>query len=339
MNSFNEDALYNSKESAGNSCSEIVSVERGNVRSNSSITNVVSTLNFFTGRMSMSGNGQSHFDYHKNKQGKRIKKLRNQLEDIINETLSLPIEILENSLYELTQEYFKENNWRKSILSTFTTMYPIQKLIEKDDINSDKWSILLEKYIDFNPNAFLEMKFFKKFIQFINDLCIIWDITNIYNYRSRFNPILEMVDFIDLDGFFTGIISNEVIWLSVICNSYPLNEVFDENLKRLALLLQNQINDLFDLFINANKPHIGKCESIQPWLSYKNQTLVKEFSFSPPNKSLKPDYQHLKYSWTNAVLRKKIYKMRKELESFEYCYRTFESIFIQSVVDLISYDC
>lgn len=339
MNFINEDALNNSKESGVNSCSEIVSVERGNIRSNSSITNVVSTINLFTNRMCMSGSGQTHFDFQKSKEGKKIKKLRNQLEDIINETLYFPIEMLENTLYELTQEYFKEGNWRKPILSTFATMYPIQKLIEKDDINSDKWSILLEKYIDFNPNAFLEMKFFKKFIQFINDLCIIWDITNIYNYRSRFNPLLEMADFLDLDGFFSNIISNEVIWLSIISNSYPMSEVLDDNIKRLALLLQNQINDLFDKFINANKPHISKCENIQPWLSYKNPKLVTEFSFLPPNKDLKPDYQHLKYSWTNAVLRKKIYNLRKELESFEYCYRTFESAFIQSVVELINYEC
>ena len=338
MDSINEELSSRSKASISNSYSEIVSNERVNHRSNSTLSKVVSTTNFFAIRMSASGSAIHGYDKRRGAKGKRIEKLKVQLEGFINDTLGIPIEVLENTLFELAQEYFKEADIQKPILSTFATMHPIEKLIERDDINSEKWGLLLEQYLEFNPNAFREMKFLKKFIQFINDLCIIWDISNIYNYRSRFDIHLEYAEFVNLDGLFSGYITTEVIWLSIVSNSYPLNEIFDENLKRLGLLMQSQLNELFNNFINANKPHISKCESIQPWLSYKNNNLVKEYSFSPPDKSNKPDYQQLKYSWTNAVLRRKTYKLRRELENFEYLFRTFEANFIQSILGLIAYD-
>lgn len=339
MDSINDELSNHSKVSLSNSYSDIGSIERVNHRSNSTISKVVSTTNHFTSRMSVSSSAQHGYDVRRGAKGKKIKKLYSQLEGFINDTLGIPIEVLESSLFELAQEYFKQGDLHKPILSTFATMHPIEKLIERDDVNAEKWGLLLEQYLEYNPNAFREMKFFKKFIQFVNDLCILWDISNIYNYRSRFDGRLEFAEFLNLDGLFTGFITTEVIWLSMVSNSYPMNEVFDENLKRLALLLQNQLNDLFDVFINTNKPHISKCESIQPWLSYKNQRLAKEYSFSPPEKCRKPDYQQLNHSWTNAVLRRKTYKLRRELENFEYCFRSFEANLIQSIICLITCDC
>ena len=144
--------------------------------------------------------------------------------------------------------------------------------------------------------------------------------------------------FIDLDELFTGFFSSEVIWISIICNSYPLNEVFDAELRQLALLVQSQFNELFKVFIESNKTNIYKCESIQPWLSSQNSQLIKEFCFLPPDNKRKPDFQRLGAGFGNSILRRKTYRLKKELENFEYCYRVFESSLIKTILELINFE-
>ena len=272
------------------------------------------------------------------KAGKRIRELREQLENIINDSLSLPIEYLESTLYDLAYEYYRERNWPKPVICTFVSMHPILKLISEESLNSDKWANILDEYITYNPNAFKEMKFFKKFLQFINDLSISWDLCSIYNYRQRFSKELEYAMFIDINELFTGYFSAEVIWISIISNSYPLNEIFDQELKQLALLLQSQFDELFRLLIESNKPNIYKCDTIQPWLSSQNPQLFKEFCFLPPDNKRKPDYQKLRVGFGNSILRRKTHRLKKNLESFEFCYRTFESSLIKTVLELINYE-
>ena len=139
MNSLNED--YSSHDYNFNSASDPVSIERREGRSNSSSSRVFSTTHLLTNRRSISTNHHNHDATH-GKSGKRIRELKDQLENIINDSLSLPIELLESTLFDLAHEYYKERNWAKPVLCTFATMHPIQKLISVDNLNSDKWANL-----------------------------------------------------------------------------------------------------------------------------------------------------------------------------------------------------
>jgi hypothetical protein len=337
MNTLNEDYSGQSQDYVLNSGSELVSVERRDGRSMSTISRIFSSTHLLTSRKSITTH-QHALELNQGKGGKKIRELREQLETSINDSLSLPIEYLESTLFDLSHEYYKDRDWPKPVLCTFATMYPIQKLITEDSLNSDKWAMLLDQYISYNSNAFKEMKFFKKFVQFINDLSVSWDLCSIYDYRIRFSKELEFALFIDLNDLFSGFFSNEVIWMSLISNSYPLNEIFNEELKYLALLLQAEFNELFEVFIQANKANIFKCDSIQSWLSYQNPILFKEFCFSPPDKKSKPDYQKLRIRVGNSLLWRKTYRLKRQLESFEYCYRIFECSLLKTILELINYD-
>lgn len=278
---------------------------------------------------SASGNHHQEIpDYFK---GKILSDLVAGLEKHVNDSLSLPIEYLESNLYELCVEYHHKLNPSRIKISVVTTIHPITKLMKEDHINSSKWSFLLEKYILHNEYGFMEYKFLKKFVNFLNDLCLVWDIANLYNYRHRLDQDLEYITILDLDSIFSGIINIEIIWLSLILHTYPLQEIMNSEIKSIAVLLQAALMEILYLFMKSNKKNVKKFDSIKPWLSYKNINLYNVYSFPPPEKNPKPNYQELAIGLFNSYLNPTIIELKKKLEEFEFLYRTFEQNIILSL--------
>lgn len=268
--------------------------------------------------------------------GKRIEELKTVLEDSINDSLGLPISYLEGALFDLCYEYHILLDPSNFGIGVFATMHPVVKLLEVNDINNANWADLLERYVKINPNAFKQYNFFKKFILFLNDLATVWDIVNVYHYRSRFIQELEYASFLDLDSIFKAIINPEVIWLSFMANSYPLDQFLSQKAKDLAALLQMTFLNTFYEFINSNKTFVEKTSSIRPWLSYCNPALHETFSFPEPKKTLKPEYQDLSFNLFSRFLRKKSLLLKAQLEELELAYRTFESLLLSSVALLFT---
>lgn len=335
MNTLNEDFSDRSELDLPYTNSEALNSEKPLHPTQPMSAKVFSTVNFIPRFMSFSGTSSHLLEIPNNMKGKRISELTAILEKSINDSLALPVGYLESALFDLCREYYFKLDSSKPVMGALATMHPIVKLLEVDDINSSKWTDLLDRYLKHNKDAFKDYKFMKNFIQFLNDLSISWDISNIYNYRHRLMQELEYIGFIDLNSFFTGIIIPEVIWLCLIVNSYPLNEILNEEIRTLALLLQCKFIEIFKSFMTSNKAFIKGHESIQAYLAYLNPELYNVYNFSKPAKFPKPEYQKLCINFSSTFLKKKSFRLKQELEDFELIYRCFESSLIISFCDIL----
>lgn len=334
MNTLNEELSDRSELDLPYSNSEAMITEKPLHPTQSTSSRVFSTVNFIPRLRSYSGTSSHLLEIPHNMRGKRITDLTSSLEKSINDSLALPIEYLESTLFDLCREYFLKLDSSKPVMGALATMHPIVKLLEVDDINSSKWTDLLDRYLAYNKDAFKDYKFIKKFIQFLNDLSISWDISNIYNYRHRLMQELEYIGFIDLNSFFNGIIIPEVIWLSITVNSYPLQDILNNEIKTLALLLQCKFIEIFKSFMASNSQFVKTQESIQSYVAYLNPQLHTVYSFLKPAKSPKPEYQKLCMNFSSTFLRKKSFRLKQELEDFELIYRCFEGSLITSFCDM-----
>ena len=268
--------------------------------------------------------------------GNLIADLSERLENNINSSLLFPIEYLESTLFDLCKRYYSTIDPNRPILGVLASLHPIQTLLEIDDINISKWNDLLEKYLLYNPNSIEELEFIKSFIQFINDLSIVWDISNVYHYRHRFSYELEDVKLINIEALFTAIINPEIIWLSTTVNNYPLQEILNDEIKTLAIMLQSKFIALFSSFMRSNMENLAMTDSIQPWLSYINPELHKKYCFARPEKDPKPAYQHLSNSFSLKFWQKKPISLKQDLEDFEFLYRQFEASLLKSLCKMLT---
>lgn len=226
-------------------------------------------------------------------QGKKIGILTKKLENRINHSASLPIEYLESKLFDISHTYFISLNSPKYIISTFFQTHPLLKLSEQDTIYSEKSKQLLIQHISENLLALKEYRFIKSFIQFLNDLIIVWGLANVYNYRFRFDKRLELLYFLNIDEIFEDIISCEMIWLSYAVGISPLSKIVSKDVKIKGEMVQNALKNVFYVFMRCNEEFVKECESIEPWLAYKNPVMAREFNFPAPSKVAMPKYQNL----------------------------------------------
>ncbi|OMJ85974.1 hypothetical protein SteCoe_12608 [Stentor coeruleus] len=267
-------------------------------------------------------------------QGKKISILTKKLENRINYSASLPIEYLESKLFDLSRTYFISLSASNCILSTFFQMHPLLKILEQDTVYSEKSKQLLIQHLSLNLLAIKEYRFIKSFIHFLNDLIIVWGLSNIYNYRFRFDRRLELLYFLNIDDIFEDIISCEVIWLSYAVGISPLSKVVSRNLKIRGEMVQNALKKVFYGFMKCNEEYVKECESIEPWLSYKNPSLAREFNFPTSSKVNMPNYQKLHESFWNVLFSKKCSNLKVYLKNFEKTYRDFEEALLVSFIDM-----
>ena len=269
--------------------------------------------------------------------GKKIEDLMGILESSLNRSLQLPIQYLENELFELCSEYFMHLDPSHISLKAFSTLHPLLKLLDVEDYQSTQVNFIeiLSEYLRNDQNALKEYDFLKKFIHFINDLCISWDIVNVYNYRARFNQELEYTKFLDLDSMFGRIINPELIWLSIIVDTYPLGEILTNEAKELGRLLQSVFMKTFHVFMRCNKEALKKSNSIREWLSYKNPVLNKKFAFPHPMKVPKPLYQELSINMFTKVTNRPVIALKQQLESLELAYREFERSLLLNFITIL----
>ena len=284
-------------------------------------------------QMHSSGTSSLLRDIPGNLKGKKLKELACLLEISINDSISLPLAYLESTLFDLCYEYYHKQ-YSSSLREVLTIMHPVDKLLLTDDVNYEKWAQLLEKYLEYNIQGREEYAFLCKFIEFLNDMCLVWDISNIYNYSSRFNKELERFWFLNLDSIYKGIINTEIIWLSIVVSVYPLGHVLNDEIKYYGELLQEMFKDTLHEFMSSNQNYVNQQDSIKPWLSFKDPSLHLAFSFPRPMKTPKPKYQELSINLFSSFLRKNSAKLKKQLEEFEIAYRMFENSLLLSFISI-----
>ena len=305
-------------------------------RISSDTVKILSTVRQIPNLYSSSGSSSLLYDIPLRLKGKKIADLVLVLEASMNESLNLPIEYLENNLFELCYEYnifLNSSNFTTKVLEM---IHPLVRLLYVDDYSKNHPNHInaLSEILNSNKNALQEYKFLKKFIQFLSDLAVSWDIISIYNYRMRFKQELEYARFIDLDSIFKAVINPEILWFSLIVNKLPLSEVLSEEVKDLGALLNSQFLKTFYLFMNCNAVSVLKAESIRSWLSYKNPNLHKTFCFPSPKKVPKPEYQQLTMSMFSKFLKRPVVILKEQLEEFEIAYREFERSLLFSFVSI-----
>lgn len=269
-------------------------------------------------------------------QGKKISILIKKLEKRTNHSANLPIEYLESKLFDISHTYFITLNSPKYILSTFFQIHPLLKLSEQDTIYSEKTKQLLIQHLSKNLLAIKEYRFIKNFIQFLNDLIIVWGLANVYNYRFRFDRRLELLYFLNVDEMFEDIISCEMIWLSYAVGISPLSKIVSEDVKIKGEMVQNALRNVFCVFTRCNEEFIKDCESIEPWLAYKNPRMAREFNFPTPSKETMPKYQKLDESFWNVLFCKKQSNLKNRLKIFEMAYRNFEEALMKSFIEMFA---
>lgn len=226
-------------------------------------------------------------------QGKRITGLTSKLEERMNFASSLPIEYLESKLFDLSRTYFLTFNSSNLITTNFIQMHPLLKIIEEDSVFFDNAKQLMIQHLSINKSAIKEYNFVKLLIKFINDLILVWGISNLYNYRFRFNQRLELIYFLNLDDIFSDLVTCEMIWLSYAVKVPPLSQIVNKNVIKQGEILLNAFEQVSGLFMKTNEEYIKSYESIESWLSYKNLVLNRKFDFAIPSKVVKPRYQRL----------------------------------------------
>lgn len=110
-----------------------------------------------------SGMSNAFYNIPASHRGKRIEKYTKRLEDSINHSLIFPVEYLESQLFDLCRSYYYKFPDLKDNLSLIATLHPLLKLIEKENINSEKWKDMLVKYLSYNSNGITEYNFIQKF--------------------------------------------------------------------------------------------------------------------------------------------------------------------------------
>ncbi|OMJ86962.1 hypothetical protein SteCoe_11435 [Stentor coeruleus] len=267
-------------------------------------------------------------------QGKRITGLTYKLEENMNFASSLPIEYLESKLFDLCRTYILSLNSSKLITKNFIQMHPLLKLIEEDSVFFDNAKQLMIQHLSINKSAIKEYNFIKLFIKFINDLILVWGVSNLYNYRFRFNHRLELIYFVNLDDIFSDLITCEMIWLSHAVKVPPLSYVVSKNVIKQGEILLKAFEEVIDLFMKTNEDFIQNYESIESWLSYKNPVLNRNFDFAMPSKVFKPKYQRLHDSFWDVFCKKKQSNLKYHVKCFEKAYRSFEEAILSALIDM-----
>lgn len=283
-----------------------------------------------------SGMSNGIYDIPERHRGKKIVKYSRKLEESINLALSYPVEYLESQLFDMCRSHFYAYNGLIEKFSLIATVHPLLKLLEKENINSEKWKEMLVRYLVHNSDAIKQYNFIKRFVSFLNDLALHWNLINLYDYRILFEKNLEYLEFLDFRELFKGIISLEAIWLSFSLSSYPMCSFANEYLKKLSILLQFSLKKVYKAFMDSNRDVVTRFESIQTYLASKNPILVKEYDFPKPRKSPKPEYQALRIGFWNALFGK--YDGLKEvLTEFEVIYREFLIEFLKHSFNTVTY--
>ncbi|OMJ75617.1 hypothetical protein SteCoe_25207 [Stentor coeruleus] len=267
-------------------------------------------------------------------QGKRITGLTYKLEESMNFASSLPIEYLESKLFDLSRSYFLSLNSSNLITKNFIEMHPLLKLIEEDSAFFDNARQLMTQNLSINKSAIKEYNFIKLFIKFINDLILVWGVSNLYNYRFRFSHRLELIYFINLDDIFSDLVTCEMIWLSYAVKVPPLSYIVSGKVIKKGEILLKTFEQIVDLFMKSNENYVQSYESIESWLSYKNPILNRNFNFAMPSKVVKPRYQRLQDSFCDVFCRKKQSNLKFHIKSFENAYRNFEEAILSALVEM-----
>ena len=306
------------------------------LRVNSDNVQILSTVKYIPRLYSSSGSSSLLYDIPTRLKGKKIADLILMLETSMNESLSLPIEYLENTLFDLCYEYNTFLDSSKFTSEILETIHPLVKLLYVDDYSKNFPNFVgaLNDRLNSNTNTLQEYKFLKKFIQFLNDLAMSWDIISIYNYRTRFKQELEYARFIDLDSIFKAVINPEILWLSLVVDKPPLSEVLTEEVKELGALLSSLFLNTLYLFMKCNEASVNQIDSIRNWLSYKNPNLHKQFAFPLPKKGPKPEYQQLTVNMFSKFFHRPVVILKEQLEEFEAAYREFERSLLFSFVSI-----
>ena len=312
---------------------EIASSE--NVPTLVSVNNkIISTVNSIPRLYSGSGTSGMLYEIPARLRGKKISDLMETLEASMNDSVKLPIVYLENELFELARDFYTRLDYSKLTLEVLENIHPLIKLLDLEDYSTSqaKFADILSEYLNRNQNAFQEYQFLKRFIRFLNDLAISWNIVNVYSYRAMFKLELEYAKFLDIEAIFKSIINPEIIWLSLMVSSYPLSEVLTDEIKELANLVFSEFMKTLRVFMSCNKANLVRNSSIREWLSYRNPILHAEFSFPKRLKVPRPEYQELTVTLFTKIFRNTNSDLQDQLQSFELAYREFERSFILGVI-------
>ena len=246
-----------------------------------------------------------------------------------NQILQLPIEILENRLFNLTRVFLTRHDWKINRYNTIRYVHPLITAMETSDgIRSISPSIM-EKIEEGDPAK--EYNFVRKVVKFINDLLVNWDIINAYNYKLRFHREMKSFSCVNHKLFLSDFINMEVLWYASSLDETSLSAVTSINMKELGKLVLELFWKLFYMLLECNKEFVGNRNSIQDYLCSKNKDLAKIFGFKEHKITEKPEYQQLSITYFKWLCRKnsiKINEIKDMLSDFEYAYREFEAMFL-----------
>lgn len=270
---------------------------------------------------------------------KQHRDLVERLEQKINDCLETPIEIFEEKLAQLCFIFSCELQ-KGRIRGEVIEIFHLVSILQEENADGEKLAkglMELQKICEVYLKSY---EFLCEFVKFVNDLCLVYGIIDVYSYKLRFDQKIEKIRFLNLKNLYSDIINMEVIWLSFICDKAPLKHILNLETRLLGKLLREEFQKTINVFMQ-NSIAAEDFDSVAARLAEKNIRLVEDYGFHKRNTTVKGilNFQGLTKRLfccfvTDKGLRAQ--DLQDRLIEFEYIYHIFETAILKTFYQLES---
>lgn len=257
------------------------------------------------------------------------------LEEKYNVILQMPIEILENKLFNLTQRFSKSLNWEISDKTALNYLHPL--VISMEQIEGVKsLTPTLLNHLD-NGDPVKEYGFIREFVRFLNDLLISWGILNVFNYKIRFSESIMVVSCINHEILFSDFVNMEILWYACIVSSSNLSNITSKELKEIGKILVEEFWKIFEILLGCNRVAVTRIDSIQGYLCSTNSSIANYYGFTKQVVKEKPEFQKLSNNFFQNCCSKRSHTiaiLKEAVSQFELAYQEFESCLLTTLQDV-----
>jgi hypothetical protein len=261
----------------------------------------------------------------------------------INQVRSESIHVYEAGLYKICKVYNLDICGDEMDLELLDNMHHIYQLKQMElDLSEEDCAALhlnIEDVIDWKPKALTQYKLYVEITRLVSALCIKWGVARYEDYSYRYSARVCNVKMLDMSHLNADVFTVEALWLAVVCKFSPLSEMVDFTVKQYAKLVRLTMNRVVKAIVSLNfEADFQATPSIQGYYAAKYPKIAATQHWQPDCIALPTEHHQLSQpegviaSCFKSKYQKVNQQLKRLLEDFELCYRSFERALISCLL-------
>ena len=259
-------------------------------------------------------------------------------------TNRIPIEKFEADLFNVSKIHKKHLIGKKITIKCVQQIHHLKYLVEsRDSLDPNLLIKRINQIILMNPAVTMEYNIISSLLDLFNGLLVKWNIASIKNYDYRYTSRVLNINLLDLNEINLNFMSINMLWISTKIFVKPLNALSSPILVETARVLHDQLGKCCDVFLTLNSQMINYDYDIEKALAFSSSSFYMYSAEVLPEQNM-TSFRHAELGIAKGIMKcfkspnPRIQYVHKVLAELELVFRSFEKLFIASLLNDLAED-